>query len=810
MSLQMKQNITLENSHLLRRCDIHSTSYKGYLSSFVKMVELGLIASNAERLEFTDRSLDANEIRAARVAIGELFSLVRETKNLFRHLFSECRRLVNAGISPLPSRVNDDVSNVKAFTKNGISTRSLQKSIDSIDEVVEIFHTVFEDVYKIVGMELDSRVKDERTEAEIVLLNDFHGLKQVNDDGLDDEIIRVLDELDGEGFDEAEGEGLDIDIIEQPHARHGQVNVHLPGLRRLMNQNDNDAEDHHEVQDRQNEVNQDKYGEISNWLVTSLLYCLIGSDKVASARERSKRLIHLYSVTKNVFWFDFLLKKDVGASLEVPTLFAGHSTMHRGTIRVIREALEPGHETVGTVLQNLKRSTSKVVDSFVTRRTRAVMNELTLSCEIPRISQLNVLNNLNLKNTVSHEDIRLALDRLRISVIDSLCKLLHKESINDILTPASDDIEHWIHVNGKPPNVSSVFKKHSTYISQQVNAIMNRDGFDFSVWFERHEDMLTSYIAILQISQGGQLFRCSELYDSFVSSPTDRHGDGLHYVPQIQCLILVNTKMKSVRLRNEVGFQGIFIRDTKLAIAVLSITKGVYLSILARYQALELQSPRRTVEDLISDVAKRLVAMSGFGNVSNDRFRRLLIAKMYSEIGIAASNGSYQELRQIMVQLSSCLNIENVRSRIQEINSRVINNHLNRIEEAHYVQWTSIPTCLRISTITVLYERHIQFQTLIVHSRDVIDNNRRAMDEEFNRFDDDGGERAGNNADDRGAGDNNNNANHNDNDIDIGSNNDNDNDNDNDTGNDTDSEGQSSSSGGEESAVVRNEAINTG
>jgi hypothetical protein len=380
------------------------------------------------------------------------------------------------------------------------------------------------------------------------------------------------------------------------------------------------------------------------------------------------------------------------------------------------------------------------------------MNELTLSCDIPRISQLKALNNLNLKNTVSHEDVRMALNRLRISVIDSLCELLQKESINDILAPASNDIEHWIYINGKPPKVSSLFKAQQVYTRQQVDAIIHRDDFSFSCWFERHEDMLTSYVAILQISQGGQLFRCSELYGSFVSSPTDRHGDGLHYIPQIQSLILVNTKMKSARMRNEVGFQGIFIRDTKLAISVLSIAKGVYLSILARYQALELQSPRRAVEDLIIDTTKRLVTMSGFGNVSNDRFRRMLIAKMYSEIGITVTNGSYQELRQIMVQLSSCLNIENVRSKIQEINSRVINNHLNRIEEAHYVQWTSIPTCLRISTIPVLYERYIQFHTLIVHSRDVIANNRRAMDEEFNRFDDDDGYRAANHADARDEG----------------------------------------------------------
>jgi hypothetical protein len=76
-----------------------------------------------------------------------------------------------------------------------------------------------------------------------------------------------------------------------------------------------------------------------------------------------------------------------------------------------------------------------------------------------------------------------------------------------------------------------------------------------------------------------------------------------------------------------------------------------------------------------------------------------------------------------MVQLSSCLNIQNVRLKSQEINNRVINNHLHRIEEVHYVQWTSIPTRPRISTITVLYERYIHFQTIIVHSGDVIANN---------------------------------------------------------------------------------------
>jgi hypothetical protein len=132
-------------------------------------------------------------------------------------------------------------------------------------------------------------------------------------------------------------------------------------------------------------------------------------------------------------------------------------------IKPIREALAPGNQTVDIVLQTFKRSTSKVVDSFVTRRTRAVMNEVGLSCEIPRITQLNVMNSLNLKNTVSHEDIRMALDRLRVSVLDNICKLLHKESINDILAPAPDDLEHWIYINGKPPNVSSVLKTHYAY-----------------------------------------------------------------------------------------------------------------------------------------------------------------------------------------------------------------------------------------------------------------------------------------------------------------------------------------------------------
>jgi hypothetical protein len=282
-----------------------------------------------------------------------------------------------------------------------------------------------------------------------------------------------------------------------------------------------------------------------------------------------------------------------------------------------------------------------------------------------------------------------------------------------------------------------------------VDDIIDREDFDFSFWFERHADILIAFIAIPQISQGEQFFRCSEVYGSFVSSPTNRHGDVFHYIPQLNCSILVNTKIKLVRLRSELGCQGIFIRDIKLAITVLSITKDIHLTILARYQALELQTPRRAVEDLITDTSKRHVALSEFRRVSNERFRRLLISKMYAEIGVWPTNGSYQELRHIMVQLSSCLNIENVRSKIQEINNRVINNHLQRIEEAHYIQWTSIPTCLRISTITVLYEWYIQFQTLIVHSGDAVTNNRRVMDEEFYHLDDEGGDRAANHVDNR-------------------------------------------------------------
>jgi hypothetical protein len=55
----------------------------------------------------------------------------------------------------------------------------------------------------------------------------------------------------------------------------------------------------------------------------------------------------------------------------------------------------------------------------------------------------------------------------------------------------------------------------------------------------------------------------------------------------------------------------------------------------------------------------------------------------------------------------------------------------------------------------VLYERYRQFQTLILHSREVIESNRTAIDEAFNRFDGHNGERVRNN-------DGNNNENHHD------------------------------------------------
>jgi hypothetical protein len=71
--------------------------------------------------------------------------------------------------------------------------------------------------------------------------------------------------------------------------------------------------------------------------------------------------------------------------------------------------LEPGTETVGTVIQTIKRSASSLVDSFVTRKTRGVMKELKLSYEISRITHLKVLNNVSLKNIAFHEDMRLNL-----------------------------------------------------------------------------------------------------------------------------------------------------------------------------------------------------------------------------------------------------------------------------------------------------------------------------------------------------------------------------------------------------------------
>jgi hypothetical protein len=241
----MKQNVTLETTHMMRRGDILAASYRNYLRSFVKMVEFGIIVGNADRLEFTDRNLNANEIRTARVAIGELFSLKREIKTLFRNLFTECKRLINAGIASLPSRANDDVCNVKAFTKNRISSRSLQKGIEIIDNFIQVFHPVFDLIFKIMSQELDSRIRDEGTGGEIVMINNFRHGEEVNDEGLDAEIIRGLDELDDEGLEEGEPEE------EDPRVRHGQVIIDLPRLRRLMNQNETVEPNPY----------QDKYGE---------------------------------------------------------------------------------------------------------------------------------------------------------------------------------------------------------------------------------------------------------------------------------------------------------------------------------------------------------------------------------------------------------------------------------------------------------------------------------------------------------------------------------------------------------------------
>jgi hypothetical protein len=61
---------------------------------------------------------------------------------------------------------------------------------------------------------------------------------------------------------------------------------------------------------------------------------------------------------------------------------------------------------------------------------------------------------------------------------------------------------------------------------------------------------------------------------------------------------------------------------------------------------------------------------------------------------------------------------------------------------------------LKLSTITVLYERYIQFQTLIVHSEDVIKRNRRGIDNAFDSFDGENGEGGGGNDDNNGDGNN--------------------------------------------------------
>jgi hypothetical protein len=100
--------------------------------------------------------------------------LKRETKTLCLILFNECKRLINPGIIPLLCRTNDDVCNVKAFTKNEISSRSLQKCIESIDNFIQVFHPVFDVIFMMMSQELDSRIRDEATEREIVIINNIH------------------------------------------------------------------------------------------------------------------------------------------------------------------------------------------------------------------------------------------------------------------------------------------------------------------------------------------------------------------------------------------------------------------------------------------------------------------------------------------------------------------------------------------------------------------------------------------------------------------------------------------------------------
>jgi hypothetical protein len=87
---------------MMRRCDILAASYRNCVKSFVEMIESDIIAVNVDRFEFTDRNLTANEIRAARVTISEFGSLKLDTRNLLRHLFTKCKRIINAGMAPLP------------------------------------------------------------------------------------------------------------------------------------------------------------------------------------------------------------------------------------------------------------------------------------------------------------------------------------------------------------------------------------------------------------------------------------------------------------------------------------------------------------------------------------------------------------------------------------------------------------------------------------------------------------------------------------------------------------------------------------
>jgi hypothetical protein len=710
IALKLKTQRHLERTELWKRPKVLADTWIVYLKTFTKFVTLGLVVSNIERLVFTDVTIDVNERQRIKAIFGNLFELCPEVNNLLRQLFDTTRALAAHRDLPGWTTTRRHAEDVKAFTDHGISSERTLNSIQFMDSKVGLFHPMIELLYAIFHKELEVHIKGESHDELIVRPDEENVVAE--DAAADAGALRELDIEDGEG--EGDGDDDDDDEADPAHIeedlarerdRHRVIPIVLNNFDAIegpppqANLDDADAEP------------QFKYPEVSNWVSVALLSRCIGTKEVRGARQRQGYLIEFSQSVTNVFWYHFLKHMDEG--LQIPTLFAGFKIMVNGVMTDLKPPLPSGVTTVGSLALSWKREANRVVANSVARRViRCRLNPLDMSVSIQRLENMNTFDNTNYKAKFTLTDFNDAVMRGYQHVSDALTDLFGVNTVNEIIGEDNNNLDHWL---SSDPEALSPFNLDVAWIHQMIDRVRAAPDFTFQKFAAKHERLMLTFFSSLLLSNGPNMFRCSELYNSSCVPSTEFHLDGFLPILALSEFGLVNTRAKSPRQRMIVGYQIMFYKSPKVIVAIYCVAMRVYFGLLGEHLVNVVGVPRREATKTISDLQQRLVSFGTLGVVNSDAFRRKLLPYLYRQLELNAQGGAILEIRQLCIQLNSCLNSTSVSERVRELRGEIVHHHTQATEGAYYLHMTGRDNGVDASILTACYESVTRFRILIAN-----------------------------------------------------------------------------------------------